>query len=226
MLRPQSPKTRVLLVASDPALRGGLRQHLDAQADLMVVTAVATQDEALEQDAAGFDSALIDLDSAGPRSSAMRLGLELKARCATLGIVILTDQPVGDPFPLLPEPARMGWSYLDKAQDFDEHHLAQAIVATSWGLNVRDAGIQERRPDDGAPNLTDLTDRQREVIALASRGLDVASIGARLGMTAATTRQELSRVYAVLVPDPDDGTDLRTLAVLRYLRITEPSTRT
>lgn len=221
MPNPPSPNIRVLIVASDPALRGGLRQHLDARPDLAVVAAVATENEALDQDAADFDIALIDLDSAGPRTAAMRLGLELKARRGTLGIVILTDQAVDDPFPLLPESARIGWSFLDKEQDFDERHVARSIIATSWGLNVRDAGIHERRPDDTTSSLAALTDRQREVIALASRGLNVTSIGAQLGMTPAATRQELSRVYAVLVPDADEGTDLRTLAVLRYLRIIE-----
>jgi hypothetical protein len=35
-------------------------------------------------------------------------------------------------------------------------------------------------------------------------------------------RQELSKAYAVLVPEPTPGTDLRTSAVLAYLRATHP----
>jgi DNA-binding NarL/FixJ family response regulator len=55
-------------------------------------------------------------------------------------------------------------------------------------------------------------------MALLVEGLDVSHIATKLGLSAVTIRQELSRIYKVLVPEPAPGTDLRTTAVLRYLR--------
>ena len=55
-------------------------------------------------------------------------------------------------------------------------------------------------------------------MSLAANGLDGNSIARELSLAPITIRQELSRAYAVLIPNPEDGTDLRTSAVLRYLR--------
>ena len=49
---------------------------------------------------------------------------------------------------------------------------------------------------------------------------DANAIAERMRITPSAARQDLSRSYAILVPDPPAGADLRTLAVLRYLRET------
>jgi DNA-binding NarL/FixJ family response regulator len=58
------------------------------------------------------------------------------------------------------------------------------------------------------------------VISLAATGLDAPEIAKQLSLAAVTIRQELSKAYKILVPNPKPGTDLRTSAVLRYLRET------
>jgi DNA-binding NarL/FixJ family response regulator len=63
-----------------------------------------------------------------------------------------------------------------------------------------------------------MTPRQHEIMAMAVQGLDAPAIAERLGIAPITVRKNLSRVYEILVPDPAPGTDLRTSAVLRYLR--------
>ena len=67
--------------------------------------------------------------------------------------------------------------------------------------------------------LAKLSPRQREVIALAAAGYDAVGIADRLHLAHVSVRRELSMAYRVLVPDPQPGTDLRTAAVLEYLRL-------
>ena len=40
-----------------------------------------------------------------------------------------------------------------------------------------------------------------------------------MGSTDATVRQDLSKIYRILVPDATEADDLRTRAVLEYLRL-------
>ena len=63
-----------------------------------------------------------------------------------------------------------------------------------------------------------LTDPDEAKRFVAATGVDASEIAAQLGYAAVTVRQELSRIYKILVPDPKPGTDLRTTAVLNYLR--------
>ena len=67
--------------------------------------------------------------------------------------------------------------------------------------------------------LARLTPRQREVMALAASGYDAVGIAERLHLAHVSIRRELSLAYRVLVPNPQPGTDLRTAAVLEYLRL-------
>jgi hypothetical protein len=60
-------------------------------------------------------------------------------------------------------------------------------------------------------------------MALASAGYDARAIAERLHLAHVSVRRELSRAYKVLVPDAEPGMDLRTGAVLEYMRITSTS---
>jgi hypothetical protein len=56
-------------------------------------------------------------------------------------------------------------------------------------------------------------------MALAASGYDAVGIAERLHLAHVSVRRELSLAYRVLVPEPQPGTDLRTGAVLEYLRL-------
>ena len=68
--------------------------------------------------------------------------------------------------------------------------------------------------------LAKLSVRQQNIMALAATGVDATVIAENLNLASVTIRKELSKIYQILVPDPKPGTDLRTTAVLRYLRET------
>jgi DNA-binding NarL/FixJ family response regulator len=62
-----------------------------------------------------------------------------------------------------------------------------------------------------------LSTRQRQIMSLATTGVDANVIAERIGLAAVTVRKELSECYRILVPDPAPGTDLRTAAVVAWI---------
>lgn len=210
---------RILYVEDDPALRGILATVLDARQDLEVVAAVATSEAALgaARDLAP-DAALLDLALGEGERTGIELGVQLREIHPEIGIVILSQHRVPGFLTRMGDGQRRGWSFILKRADIRPQYLSDVLQSTVRGLNVIDpemVGLEESVADTAIGRLTP---RQREILALAADGLDSPSIARRLGTTPAAIRQELSRSYQVLVPDPPAGADLRTLAILRYLR--------
>lgn len=210
---------RVLYVEDDPALRGILATVLDARADLSVVAAVGSSDAALaaarERD---LDVALLDLALGEDERTGIELGIELRALHPAIGIVILSQHRVPGFLARMGEGQRKGWSFILKRADLAPQYLSDVLHSTVRGLNVIDPEMVGLDGPDARLALARLSPRQREIMGLAAEGLDAPTIASRIGSSSAAVRQELSRSYQVLVPDPPAGADLRTLAVLRYVR--------
>ncbi len=212
--------TRVLYVEDDPALRGIITGLLSAEPELEVVVSVGSAPEALAAPVRTCDVALLDL-ALGPESmTGTELGLVLREVNSNLGIVIFSQHVIPDFLGSLSENMRWGWSFIEKRGDIDATFLTDVLRATARGLNVVDPNMQRARDQAGPSPIDRLSARQREILALAATGLDATGIAEQLNLAAITVRQDLSKSYSILVPDPTPGTDLRTTAVLRYLRET------
>lgn len=196
---------------------------LDDSDQLEILAAVGSSDEALELPVTSCDVALLDL-ALGPDSlTGTELGLALRQRNPNIGVVIFSQHMVPDFTANLPEDLRWGWSFIEKRGDIDADFLIEVVRATARGLNVVDPNMARARAEAGPSPIAMLSPRQREILALAATGLDATGIAAELHLTAIAVRQDLSKAYAILVPNPKPGTDLRTTAVLRYLRETRGS---
>ena len=213
--------TRVLYVENDPALRGIMASALRTCVDLELVDAVGSADEALDLGRRHkIDVALLDL-ALGPGSlNGLELGLALRSLIDDVGIVLYSQHAVSDFADSLPEQMRWGWSVIQKRSDLDLESLVTVLKSTAKGLNVADKQFLAAREDSANSPIGQLSLRQREIMALAATGVDSTVIAVTLGLAPITVREHLSRAYRVLVPDPRPGTDLRTTAVLRYLRET------
>lgn len=210
--------TRVIYVEDDPALRGIVGHLLASRPELEILAVAGNSHELLAVDVPRSDVALLDL-ALGPESlTGIELGLLLKARQPDLGVVIFTQHVVPEFVAGLPEDEQMGWSFMEKRADLDLDTLVDVLRATARGMNVVDPAIASRRASAQDSPIDGLTVRQRELMALLASGQEATAIARTLGLSAASVRKELSRAYAVLVPDAADGTDIRTVAVLRYLR--------
>jgi DNA-binding NarL/FixJ family response regulator len=216
-----SSALRVLYVEDDPALRGILTAILGSRQDLEIVVTAGSPSEALAAAAStDFDVALLDLSLGEDNLSGIELGIALREQRPSIGVVILSQYQVPTFLTRFAEDQRHGWSYILKRADLHPNYLSDVLHSTARGLNVADPLMVKGQVSDQQPAVSLLTTRQRDIMALAAEGLDAPTIAKRLDLTHGVVRQELSRAYQVLVPDPPEGADLRTLAVLRYVRET------
>ena len=216
-----SSALRVLYVEDDPALRGILTAILGSRRDLEIVVTAGSPAEALvSAESTDFDVALLDLSLGEDNLSGIELGIALREQHPGIGVVILSQYQVPTFLTRFAEDQRHGWSYILKRADLHPNYLSDVLHSTARGLNVVDPLMVKGQVSDQQPAVSQLTARQRDIMALAAEGLDAPTIAKRLDLTHGVVRQELSRAYQVLVPDPPEGADLRTLAVLRYVRET------
>lgn len=214
--------TRVLYVENDPVLRTIMTRLLAAEPGLEVIATAGTSDEAMDGDAGErADVALIDLALGGTSLNGLDLGLALRKRNPNLGVVIFSQHAMSHLARRVPEAERMGWSFVAKTGTMELSDLVDTLRATARGMSI--GGTAEQRAS-GEDLLERMTGRQRAVMSLVAAGLNAPQIGVRLHVTADVVRQDLSKAYRILVPDGSTSGDLRTQAVLAYLRLVDRET--
>jgi DNA-binding NarL/FixJ family response regulator len=86
------------------------------------------------------------------------------------------------------------------------------------------AGVRYQVPEKGSGNqgLERLTPREFEILELVSAGMSNTAIAERLSVMERTVESHIARIFAKLglCPGPDENR--RVLAVLAYLRSTDP----
>ena len=210
--------TRLLYVEDDPALRTIMASLLKQQPGIELVAAVADS-AAAEKAAQDFkiDAALIDVALGAKSANGIELATRLKMRNPYLGIIIYSQHASTRFSKDLPPVAREGWSVVQKSAKIDLPYLVDVISATTRGLSVVDPRLADTQEVSEA--LEHLSPRQHEIMAQLTEGIDVPQIAKNLSLSAVTIRQEMSRIYKHLVPNPSPGVDLRTTAILKYLRL-------
>jgi len=207
---------RVLYVEDDPMLREMLATQLRADARIGSVEAFGTAREAVDGASVEADVALIDLSLGQGQPSGIEVGLALRATRRGLPIVIFSQYRVPNVDDAVPPRERVGWSFVQKGSDVGIEELVEVLSGAVEGVEYAATSEAAMSADSV---LAKLSPRQREVIALAAAGFDAVGIAERLHLAHVSVRRELSMAYRVLVPDPQPGTDLRTAAVLEYLRL-------
>jgi DNA-binding NarL/FixJ family response regulator len=116
--------------------------------------------------------------------------------------------------------ARGGTGYLlkDRVADLDE--FAEAVRRVGRGGVVIDPGVVAQlvgRRRAGGP-INDLSEREREVLALMAEGRSNQAIGERLFVTQKTVEAHIASIFSKLELLPAADDHRRVLAVLTYLR--------
>lgn len=214
----QVSETRLLYVEDDPALRTIMASLLAKHPSIKLVAAVADS-VAAEKAFQDFtiDAALIDVALGAKSANGIELATRLKLRNPYLGIVIYSQHASARFTKDLPSNVREGWSVVQKSAKIDIPYLVEVITATAKGLSVVDPRLSDTQ--DGSDALEQLTTRQHEIMAFLTEGIELPEIAKKLSLSAVTIRQEMSRIYKHLVPNPNPGVDLRTTAILKYLRL-------
>jgi two-component system response regulator DesR len=213
---------RLIYIENDAALRSVLGAMFVESDKIELIGSFGKASEVLDpQIVKKSDVALIDfsLDKGG--LSGVELGIALREMNEHIGVVIYSQFPVKSLAQLVPSSNRFGWSFIEKSGDMKIADYLQIlkVAAASKGnwQEVLEAG-KESLESEVAPYFS-LTPRQRSVMSLSAQGRSPQDIADKLELSYSHVRKELSRAYAVLVPDADQKTDLRTTAVLRYIEI-------
>ena len=208
--------SRLIYLENDPALRGVMTRLLSAHPDIELLLSAETPDEVLSSpEVSRADVALLDL-ALGPNvMNGIDVGLALRERNSNIGVVIFSQYDVSMLGRRVPEEHRIGWAFLPKSGDMSTDDLVATLRNTARGMVSGDFDSTSIRPSA----LDQLNARCRAVIALAATGLSAPQIAQRLGMSADSVRQDLSRTYRILVPNAQSGDDIRTRAILAYLEL-------
>ncbi len=213
---------RLLYVDDDPALCALVANWLGAHGDVAGVVVANDAKQALALlDGQSFDAVLLDVSLGASRLNGYELGLAIRATDRAMPLVMFSQHPAPRAEDVLPASELHHWSYVRKSTDLSADAVVDVVHRTKRGDVAFEGGAEGRTA--GADVLQRLSPRQREVMALAATGLDARAIAEHLHLAHVSVRRELSRAYKVLVPDAASGTDLRTAAVLAYLRHADPA---
>ena len=214
--------TRLLYVENDSALRRILGEMLSQSKDLEVIGSFSNSDEALKRNLVRkADVALIDfaLDQNG--LNGIELGIALRNINEFIGIVIYSQYSVSQIVSRVPKAMRSGWSFFDKSAEMTLSDYAEIIKLTSSGKgNWEEFTNSEIENTEVKSSIYfQLSPRQRSIMSLSSQGKSAQDIAVQLDLSYSYVRKELSRSYAILLPDAAPSDDLKTAAVLRYMEL-------
>lgn len=192
-------RTRILIADAHPIVRIGINTLVNSEPDLEVVGEVAHGDE-VESAVAKLTPDLLILDVNLPELDAVGTTRQLTRRHPGVPILILT---VGDDEELvfgLLEAGAMGYVLKEDSPT----NLLSAIRAVAKGqmwlssrvahMLVRKA-VAARGPLALSQDLSLLTEREQEILALLGQGLSNRQIAEALFITRGTVRSHLNRIY-------------------------------
>lgn len=214
--------TRLLYIENDSALRYILGGMLSASPEIELLGDFSRADEVLDRKLVRqADVALIDfaLDQHG--LNGVELGIALRNINEYIGVAIYSQFTVRPMVARVPKEMRSGWSFFEKSATMDVSDYVSILQATATGRGnwaevlVNDTSDQETE----SSVFFSLTPRQRTIMSLTSQGKSAQEIATQLDLSYSYVRKELSRAYAVLLPDSNSATDLKTAAVLKYMEL-------
>jgi len=197
---------RVVLADDHGVVRRGIRDFLTESGDIIVIAEAETGAQAFDYVIQHRpDVAVLDIQM--PDGSGIEITRRLRSEGLILGVLILTafDDP-----PYVKAAVEAGANgYLLKSADADE--LVSAVHAVHEGKKAFDAALTVQRLDNNASNqpIAKLSERERDILALAAQGLTNKAIGFQLSISDRTVQGHLANIYDRL------GVSGRTEAVTR-----------
>jgi DNA-binding NarL/FixJ family response regulator len=156
----------------------------------------------------------------GNTDDGLRAAEQIRAAQPGIGVLILSQyvearyalQLVGD--------RAEGVGYLLKHRVGDLSLFTDAVRRVARGGSALDPEVVERmvaRPRGAGP-MTELTPREREVLALMAEGRSNASIAAAMTVTVGAVENHVTSIFDKLGLRPEPDVHRRVLAVLTYLK--------
>ena len=213
---------RIVLADDSVLLREGVAQLL-AQVGFDVVGLAGDAEELLEQvERHRPDVAIVDIRMPPTHTDeGLHAAHEIRARHPGVGVLVLS-QYVRPSYALelLRDGAdRVGYLLKDRVSNLDE--VTDAVRRVAEGGTVLDPLVVSKlvgRPREDQDALADLSDREREVLALMAEGRTNQAIAERLFITERTVEKHVKHIFAKLRIPSSPEAHRRVLAVVAYLR--------
>ena len=189
---------RVLLVDDHEVLAASLAQVLDSEPDLVAVGTASTLEQARSMIRSTAPDVLL-LDHRLPDGDGVSAIPELLALRGSMRVVVLTASAADHVLVAAIEAGAAG--FVSKTRSLSE--VTSAVRAAATGEAVISPELLARllprlnRGNGGAPRQ-DLTDREREVLALVAEGLTNAAIAEQLFVSVHTVRNHIANLSAKL----------------------------
>jgi DNA-binding NarL/FixJ family response regulator len=211
-----------VVVADDVMLtrEGIVRLLRDADVDV-VAEAENAEELLLHVRLARPDTAIVDIRMPPTHTDeGLVAAQQIRAEHPDVGVLLLSQyvEPSYAMRLLEERPERVG--YLLKERVFDVAILIDALRRIAERETVVDPTIVSRllgrrRPEDP---LSELTEREREVLSLVAEGLSNRAIATRLFITDRTVEAHVKQIFLKLRLDANPESHRRVLAVLAFLR--------
>ena len=199
---------RIVIVDDHPVVRAGLASMLGTQAELEVIAAASSGEEALRLVGEHLPDVLL-LDLRMPGLSGVETLQALKAAGRTVRVIILTNYETDEDIYRAVQAGAQ--AYLLK--DTSLHEMLDAIRAVHAGKRYIPRHIASRLAERMV--RTDLTARELEILKLLSKGPTNKQIGHALGISNNTVRNHVLKIIEKL--DVSDRTEAATTAIQRGL---------
>lgn len=206
-------KIRILLADDHHMVRSGIRQLLESAGDMEVIAEAGDGEEAqtlIQQHRP--DVAVLDIQM--PKATGIEVTRWVRANLPVVGVLILTAYN-DDPYVMAVLQAGAN-GYVLKTAGADE--LIQAVRDVNEGKSALDPAITNKLMQSlfkqaDRPPTEPLTDRELEVLRLASKGYTNKAIGIQLGISDRTVQGHLAHIF-----DKMHATS-RTEAVMRAVTL-------
>jgi DNA-binding NarL/FixJ family response regulator len=212
---------RLVLADDSVILREGLARLLREQG-FEVVAQVGTAPELLAA-VARLEPDLAIIDIRMPPShtdEGLVAAEELRTRHPTVGVLVLSQYVEAEYALRLLERGERGAGYLLKDRVLDMTDLADAVRRVGEGGSVIDPALVEQLVQRPSANggLANLTQRERDVLALIAQGLSDRGIAQRLVVTHKTVETHVRHIFSKLDLPRGAAENRRVHAVLAFLR--------
>ncbi|GAA1168253.1 response regulator transcription factor [Microbacterium oxydans] len=191
---------RVVLVDDQALFRAGIRMLIASQPDLEVVGEAGNGQEAIDVVRTTRPDVVM-MDIRMPVMDGLTATAEILARPDAPRVVMLTTFDLDEAAARAIRQGASGFLLKDADPEFllaaiRTVHSGSSVIAASATRDLFEHFAEAPKPVP--PQYADLTDREREIFALAARGLSNAEIASREYLSEATVKTHISRILSKL----------------------------